>query len=276
MKRASQLKEKTVLLTGASGGIGTYLTQALTDAKSKVIGIARSQSKLERLQAEIETAGGEFQGLPFDLSQIDDLANLVNYIHQQFGPIDILINNAGIEQYRAFQDYSTADLKAILTTNLLSAMELTRLILPDMLQRNAGQVVNIASIAAKKGHPFDSVYSASKAGLLMWSDALRQELSGTGVQVTVVCPGYVSDVGMLADTGVPAPILSGSSSPQKVANIIVKSIQEKRIEVIFNQNALNSALTRVLLSLWQLFPEFGDATYRLVGIDNMNKLRILK
>jgi len=80
-----------------------------------------------------------------------------------------LINNAAIEKYRSFQDYSLEDIQAILATNLVAGMELTRLLLPTMLCQGSGHIVNIGSLAAKKGHPYDSIYSASKAGLLMWS-----------------------------------------------------------------------------------------------------------
>lgn len=265
---------KTVLLTGASRGIGSFIARALAKEQATIIGVARSAQKLEQIGTEIVAAGGQWIGIPFDISQIETLPVLVDKIHHLTGSVDILINNAGIEIYRAFQDYSTADLQAVISTNLLAAMELSRLVLPAMLRQGSGHIVNIASLAAKKGHPYDSIYSASKAGLLMWSDAIRQELRGTGVKVSVVCPGYVSDQGLMADTGIPAPKLAGTSSAETVAIAVVRVIQHDRAEVIVNQDVLTVGLTQGLFALSHFFPRFGDAVYRWMGVNETNQWRV--
>lgn len=264
---------KTILLTGASRGIGAYIARTLAKEQATVIGVARSPQGLDEVGTEIMAAGGQWIGIPFDISQTNQLSLLVDMV-EKIGSIDILINNAGIEIYRAFQDYSAADLRSVIETNLLAAMELSRLVLPSMLARHTGHIVNMASLAAKKGHPYDSIYSASKAGILMWSDALRQELIGTGVQISVICPGYVSDQGLLADTGVPAPKLSGTSTPSLVAKAVVSSIKQNKAEIIVNQDPITVSFTRGLLALWQLFPRFGDTLYKLIGVIELNQIRI--
>lgn len=264
---------KTVLLTGASRGIGTFIARALAREQTTVVGVSRSQEGLDKVGAEVKALGSQWIGVPFDISKVEELPVLVQQVNQLTGSIDILVNNAGIEIYRAFQDYSTSDLQSVITTNLLAAMELSRLVLPTMLRQGSGHIVNIASLAAKKGHPYDSIYSASKAGLLMWSDSVRQELAGTGVEISVVCPGYVSQQGMLADTGVPAPSLSGTSTPDDVAIAVTRAIKQNKAEVIVNKDLVTVGFTRLLLALWQIFPQFGDAVYRWIGVTKLNQKR---
>mgnify|MGYP006273624987 CR=1 FL=1 len=265
---------KTVLLTGASGGIGRVIVDALVKEQATIIGVSRSKDKLDRLASAVNAQGGTLIAIPFDISQTEQLPKLIEQIQVQVPSVDILINNAGIEIYRAFQDYSSSQIQAILSTNLLAAIELSRLLLPDMLHRKQGHIVNLSSLAAKKGHPYDSIYSASKAGLLMWSDAIRQELAGTQVQISSICPGYVSDQGMLADTGVPAPSLSGTSTPEQVAVRVIKAIQKNETEVIVNQNWLSESLLKLLLTLWQIFPRAGDLMYRWANVVHLNQMRI--
>lgn len=267
------IAEKTVLLTGASRGIGVFIARALAAEKVTVVGVSRSK-EAANLQDEFAALGSQYIALPFDISKVEELPLLVEQVNQLVGSIDILINNAGIEIYRAFQDYSLTEIHSVIATNLLAAMELSRLVLPTMLSQKSGHIVNMASLAAKKGHPYDSIYSASKAGLLMWSDALRQELRGTGVEVSVVCPGYVSQQGMLAATGIPAPSLSGTSTPEAVAIAVVRAIKQNQAEAIVNKDWMTQNFTRLLLALWQLFPQLGDAMYRQIGVTRLNQMRV--
>lgn len=265
---------KTVVLTGASRGIGLSIARALAKEKATIVGISRSKDRLDQLRTEITALGGKWIAINFDISQVEELPILAQQINQQAGVVDILINNAGVEIYRAFQDYSITEIQSVISTNLLAAMELSRLLLPKMLSQKSGHIVNIASMAAKKGHPYDSVYAASKAGLLMWSDSVRQELVGTGVEISVICPGYVSGLGMLADTGVPAPSLAGTSLPEYVAKATIRAIQQNQVEVIVNKDSITENFTKLLLAIWQFFPRFGDIIYRWIGVVKLNKMRI--
>jgi short-subunit dehydrogenase len=265
---------KTILLTGASRGIGAFIARALVKEKATIIGVSRSKEGLDKIGVEVKNLGSEWLAIPFDLSQVENLPILLEQLHQRVGTIDILINNAGIELYRAFQDYCTAEIQSILTTNLLAVMELSRLILPTMLSKGSGHIVNIASLAGKKSPAYNSIYAASKAGLIGWSDALRQELAGTGVEISVICPGYVSQQGMSADTGIPAPKLAGISTPEKVAIATLKAIKFNQAEVLVNQNIFTELLTKILLIKCQLFPRFGDTMYRMIGITPLNQMRV--
>ncbi|OKH12048.1 ketoacyl reductase [Fischerella major NIES-592] len=259
------LAGKTVVLTGAAGGIGVFIARALAKEKATVVGVSRSPEKLENIRAEVEVAGGTYISIPFDISKLEELPLLVQQINQHAGRIDVLINNAAIEKYRPFQNYSLQDIQSILITNLLAGMELTRLVLPSMLERNSGHIVNISSGSGKKGAPYNSIYSASKAGLIMWTDAMRQELIDTNLGVSVICPGYTK-AGMYLKFGLPAPKLARVSEPKTVAIAVIDAIKNNKAEVI-----LDGLLTRLLFSNVQLFPEFGDAIYRWIGLTNLNQ-----
>ena len=249
------------------------MARTLAREEATIVGVSRSQEGLDKVGDEVKALGGQWIGFPFDISKVEKLPILIHEIDQMAGSIDILINNAGIEIYRAFQDYSTTDIQSVLTINLLAVMELSRLVLPSLLSQRSGHIVNIASLAAKNGHPFDSVYSASKAGLLMWSDSVRQELVGTGVEISVICPGYVSQQGMLADTGVPAPSLAGTSTPEDVAKAVIRAIKHNKAEIIVNQDPVTEGFTRLFLALCQFFPRWGDAVKRWIGVTHLNQMR---
>jgi short-subunit dehydrogenase len=265
---------KTVVLTGASRGIGVAIAQELVTRGATVVGVARSQAGLNKVCTEIKNSGGKAIGISFDLGDVEALPTLIEKIEQQVGSIDILINNAGVEVYRAFHDYSLAELQEILSLNLLSVMELTRQVLPTLLAKRSGHIVNVASIASKRGQPFDSVYSASKAGLLVWTEALRQELAGTGVGISAICPGYISDQGMFADTGIPAPRFAGISKTEDVAIALVKAIERNKAEVIVNQDFATEILTKLIIAISQFLPRFGDSVNQWLGVTQLNRLRI--
>lgn len=256
---------KTVLLTGASGGIGVFIARALARENATVVSVSRSKEKLDQISGEVEVAGGRGISIPFDISKVEELPVLVQQIHQVAGPIDIVINNAAIEKYRPFQEYSLQDIQSILTTNLVAAMELTRLLLPSMISRNSGHIVNIASGSGKKGAPYNSIYSATKAGLIMWTDSIRQELASTNVGVSVICPGY-TQAGMFVKFGLPAPSLARVSQPMDVAIAVVNAIKQNQGEVM-----LDGFLTRLLFSVIQLSPKVGDDIYRWIGLTKLNQ-----
>ncbi|MDJ0734080.1 MAG: SDR family NAD(P)-dependent oxidoreductase [Nostocaceae cyanobacterium] len=265
---------KKILLTGASRGIGRFIANELAQKQATIICVSRSQEGLDQVCAEINALGGKGIGISFDISNVEQLPILVEKIEQLVGSVDILINNAGIEIYKAFQNYSLADIQSVLSINLIAAMELTRLLLPNMLSQGNGHIVNIASLAAKKGHPYDSIYSASKAGLLMWSNAVRQELVGTGVNISTICPGYISNYGLLADTGVPAPKLAGLSKAEDVAKAVIQAIEKNQAELIVNGNIIMQNFTKLLLATEQIFPRLADTVNRWLGVTERNQMRI--
>jgi short-subunit dehydrogenase len=267
------LKGKTVLLTGASRGLGVYVARNLAKEKATVVCVSRSSSRLDKVCDEIRALGCKAIGISCDIQNISALSNLVQQVQETVGLVDVLINNAGIEIYRVFTDYSLEEIQSILLTNLLSAIELTRLFLPSMLERRSGHIVNIASLAGKKGVAYNSIYSASKAGLVMWTDAIRQELLGTGINVSAICPGYICETGMTVNSRVPIPKLAGTSTPNYVANRIIKAIKQNQIEVIINENPALEYFTKQMFLMGQISPNFVDTIYRLFGVIKLNQKR---
>ena len=265
MKR---LDGKTAVVTGNSRGIGPYISKTLAREGATIVGVARSEDGLTATQREIEAEGGKCYSITEDLSKTASISRVIARAVDLTGEIDILINNAGREKYQYFHRNDEGDVAAILDLNLYAPMELTRLLLPTMLERG-GHIVNIASLGGKKGVIYNSIYSASKAGMIMWTDSLRQELRGTKVGISVICPGYISDDGMFADGGVDAPALLGTSSPQKVADAVLDAIHKRKPEII-----VNSGPMRPLLAIGQLFPSFADAVVRWVGVPELSRKRI--
>ncbi|MDM9385345.1 SDR family NAD(P)-dependent oxidoreductase [Chlorogloeopsis sp. ULAP01] len=267
------IANKTVLLTGASRGLGVHIAHALAKEQATIIGISRSKTGLNKTRDEVKSLGGKFIGFTFDITNVEQLSVLIQHINNTVSPVDILINNTGVEIYQSFANYSLKDLQSVLTTNLLAAMELTRLLLPTMLERNSGHIVNISSLAGKKGVPYNSIYSASKAGLIMWTDSLRQELASTGINFSAICPGYISETGMTVDSGLPIPTLAGTSKPEEVAKAVIKAIQKNKAEVIINESAIAEFLTKVMFGIGQVAPQFVDAVYRWIAVARLNQMR---
>jgi short-subunit dehydrogenase len=256
---------KTVVLTGASGGIGKFIARALAKEGATVVGVSRSQAGLEQICAEVDALGGKGISIPFDISQLEQLPILVEKIEAIAGSVDILINNAAIEKFRPFQNYALEDIQSILTLNLHAPMELTCLLLPGMIERNSGQIVNISSGAGKKGAPYNSIYSASKAGLITWSEGIRQELADTNVGVSVICPGC-TNAGMFLALDMPAPSGARIAEPTEVADAVIQAIKQNQKEVI-----LDSFAVKVFYALSQLSPEWGDSMIQKSGVIETNR-----
>jgi len=173
------------LITGASSGIGEALARELHAAGYTVSLVARRLEKLEQLCASLHDRAHAFR---CDLSDPDQGARVLAQAEAQFGPIDLLVNNAGVENTGPTAESDVTESESLLRTNLLTPLRLTRLVLPGMLARKSGVIVQVASMAAVSGQ---SWYGASKAGLAMFSETLRNELRKTGVHVVTVYPGPV-------------------------------------------------------------------------------------
>jgi len=259
---------KTAIVTGASRGIGVKIALSLAESGCNIIAVARNPEGLNSTCTKVKSKGVQATYYLIDLSKINDTRSGMDKILKENPNIDFLINNAGIEYYQKFHLYDPIVISDILTTNLHSPIEITRMLLPLLLKKG-GHIVNIASLAGKKGIAYNSIYSASKAGLIMWTDALRQELQHTKVGISVICPGYISESGMFADSHVEAPKLLGTSLPQHVADAVIQSILKKKPEIIVNKGPI-----KPLLSIGQLSPAFGDTVVKYFGVPEMNRIRV--
>ncbi|MBL4687496.1 MAG: SDR family NAD(P)-dependent oxidoreductase [Nannocystaceae bacterium] len=261
--------DRVALVTGASRGIGPFIAKTLAAQGCTVVGVARNREGLDETVGEITQAGGKAFAVQGDLADLANLPAVLEAVESAAGsPIDFLINNAGVEFYRRYTDYTAQELASVLTLNLHVPLELTRLLLPKLLARGRGHIVSVASLAGKKGVLYNGPYSASKAGVLLWTDALRQEVAGTGVGVSVVVPGYIRDAGMFHGDDVSPPKFLGTSSPQDVADAVVQAIKHDRQEIIVNPGPM-----RPMLALGQLSPALANRLVDWMGVNRTNAAR---
>lgn len=234
---AIQLRGATVVVTRGSRGLGRMIALELAGRGAHVALAARSSEDLQVLKKEIEVGGGRAIAVPTDVTRAEDRERLVQAVEGDLGPIDVLVNNAGIERIGAFATHSDEDIAQLLAVDVQAPMLLTRRVLPGMLARGRGQVVNVSSVFGKGAGPWDSVYAGAKHALLGWSFSLRLELRGTGVGVSTVCPGLVVDDGMFANLATPDDLrqvrrAGVSTTSRKVARSVAKAIDRDAPEVV--------------------------------------------
>jgi uncharacterized protein len=178
---------QTALITGASGGIGLELARIFAKNGHNVVLVARSEDKLHQLATELQQYGVQVQVLAADLSRTTEVERVYNTL--QNSTIDFLVNNAGFGDYGKFYQTDWNKESEMLDLNIKSLTYLTKLFVKDMVQRGSGKIMNVASTAAFQPVPTMAVYSATKAYVLNFSEAIHAELEGTGVTVTALCPG---------------------------------------------------------------------------------------
>jgi len=185
-------ERKTALVTGASSGIGAELARIHAEHGGDLIVVARRQEQLDQIKAELEKAHGvTVHVLPKDLTQADAPRQIHDELQARGVPVDYLINNAGFGYLGLFHEQDWARNEAMIKLNVLALSALTRIFLPEMIARRRGRILNIASMAGFVPGPLHAVYYATKAFVISLSEALANELAGTGVTVTVLCPGPV-------------------------------------------------------------------------------------
>ena len=232
--RIGMLEGKVVLITGASRGIGEALALTFARRGANVVLAARSETALNRIASTCETINPQIETLviPTDVTDEAQLRRLVAETESRFGRIDILVNNAGVLPSGSFVETEPGEMERTLELNLAVPIRLAQLVLPGMLARGEGTIVNVASQAGRHGMPFLAVYDATKGGLISFSEGLRRELDGTGVHVVVVLPGY-TETDMVSElTDVYREIRLGKLvSPHDVARQTVDALLTGQPEV---------------------------------------------
>lgn len=193
------LKEKVAIVTGAGRGIGRAISLMLGQSGCRVALAARTRAELEETQNEIEERGGQALCVPTDLTLDEEIRRLVNQTTQQWGPVDILINNAGWGRRAPVARAKTEDWDQTLKVNLRAPMILAQLVLPQMIAKGNGAVINIGSISGKSGDANASGYAASKFGLIGFTQSLYEEVREYGIKVSVILPGFV-DTPLIPET----------------------------------------------------------------------------
>lgn len=265
----TQIYGKNVLLTGASRGIGPLIAEALAKEGAHLAMTARSAQGLQAVADKLSSLPVKVGVFPVDLSESVQRRRLVTAVLEQFGQIDILINNAGLETAGAFLELPWDAFEQTLQVNLAAPIELTHLVLPAMLERRTGHIVNISSAAGKAGIPYEAVYCGTKAGMAEWARSLRLELAQSGVQFSTIFPGYVTEVGMFASFGIEAPGKFGSCTPEQVALATIKAIQRNQREVI-----VNSMPARITFIINEVSAELGDWYVTRSGLIEFQRMKV--
>ncbi|GAB2535528.1 3-ketoacyl-ACP reductase [Rufibacter soli] len=186
------LKGKTALVTGAGKGIGKAVALALAHEGVNVGLLARTKSDLEKVAKEIEALGVETSIVTADVTNIQSVNEAVEHVQQELGFIDILINNAGTATFGKFLELEPEQWENIIKVNLMGPYYVTRAVLPAMIAKNTGDIVNISSTAGQRGAAVTSAYSASKFGLIGLTESLMQEVRKNNIRVTSLTPSTVA------------------------------------------------------------------------------------
>ena len=230
------LTGKNAIVTGASRGIGVYIARALAKQGVNLVLSARTMAPIEALAAELSRQGIRALAVRSDVGVAADREQLLAQATAAFGAIDILINNAGLESNAYYQAFSHDEIEQMIHVDLIAPMLLTRSLLPGMLARKSGHIVNVASLAGKSATPYNVPYSAAKGGLILFSHSLRAELAGTGVCVSSIVPGFIAETGMYAEKErelkVGVSPLVGTSRPEAVAAAVVRALTRGDLEII--------------------------------------------
>ena len=255
---SSDFSESVSIITGASSGIGRAFALALASRQGRIALAARNEAALQQVACEVQERGGEPLVAPTDVTHNQEVVRLVSQTLERWGRIDILILSAGAYVRGPITSLTEADLQRALEVNYLGAARVVLAALPHMLPQASGHIVLVSSMDGRKGLPLDAPYVASKFALRGFGDVLRQELHGTGIRVTTVCPGRV-DTPMIADLEVPR--ISGVISPEQVVKATLRAMRRGQSEVIVPFQA------RLLDWVNILSPRLADAAIRALRLE---------
>jgi short-subunit dehydrogenase len=218
------LRGSTVLLTGATGGIGHAIARTLAARGARLLLTGRREGVLDELASELDA-----RPLTADLSSRDAVRALGE--EAVAAGVEILVANAALPASGAFDELSQEQIDGMLEVNLRAPIALARALAPSMIERRRGHLVFMSSLSGKTASPASSLYSATKFGLRGFALSVREDLGRHGVGVSTVFPGFIRDAGMFADTGIKLPTGVGTRTPQDVAEAVLSAIERNRAEV---------------------------------------------
>lgn len=214
-----------MLVTGATGGIGGAIARALHARGARLVLTGRREQQLAELRASLGEERVEL--VPLDLAEPDGPARLA----EAAGAVDVLVANAALPASGRVEDFTPGQIDRALDVNLRAPIQLTRAVLPGMLERGSGHIVLVSSLAGRVATLRSAVYSATKFGLRGFAAGLREDAQQSGIGVTVIFPGFVSDAGFFAESGVKLPRWVGTRTPEQVAAAVVRGIEQERAEL---------------------------------------------
>lgn len=235
------LKNKNALITGAGKGIGKAVAIALAKEGVNVILVARTQEEIDSVAAKARSLRVKALAITADVADINSVNAAVAKALAEFGTIDILINNAGIAAFGKFLELEPTDWERIIQVNLMGVYYVTRAVLPNMMERQTGDIINISSTAGLNGNALTSAYSASKFALLGLTDSLMQEMRKHNIRVTALTPSTVA-------TEMSKELKLTDGNPEKVMQ------SEDIAELIIAQLKLNRRVFIKNSSIWSTNP----------------------
>ncbi len=227
----SEIKNSAVLITGGASGIGKLMgSMVISKGCSSLVVWDVNQQLLNETVKEFSSLLKNVKGYVVDVSNTEQVRTTAQQVTKDVGPIDILINNAGIVVGKYFHEHTHADIDRTMSINAEALMHITLEFLPEMIKKNKGHIVNIASAAGLVGNPKMSVYAASKWAVIGWSDSIRLEMErlGNNVKVTCVTPYYIS-TGMF--DGVKSSIFVPINKPVPAVRKIIRGIEKNKLHV---------------------------------------------
>ena len=244
-------KNKTILITGASSGIGKQTAIEFAKKGANLILVARRKEKLDLVAQELKKFQTSVIVCPCDVSDKDQVKEMSKIVLEKFDSVDILVNNAGFAIYGSVSDLSIDEIESQMKTNYLGMVYCIKIFLPSMLEKKSGHIVNVASVAASFGLPGIASYCASKFAMLGFSEGLKHELKNSGIGITVVSPIMVKTNFFDHPSFETMPKYSPTSlSSKTVANAILKASDSPRLEIIV------PSVVRVAVWLKNTFPYF--------------------
>jgi short-subunit dehydrogenase len=261
------VEARNAILTGASYGIGNYIARALAARDTNLLLVARSESELTHLAHELRSRDTRVAVAAIDLADRRAASQIAAAAADELGPVDILVNNAAVELQRRFHALDTEEIETVIRVDLIAPIELSRLLLPGMLDRRYGRIINISSIAGRVGFPHTEAYAASKDGLIAFSRVLRNDYRRAGVSASAIVLGAVKNAGIGQRTLDELGARTNTSfmvTPEKVARAVVRAIDKDKAEIV-----LMPGPGRLMKALMDLFPSLGPAMNRLAGAEKL-------
>ncbi|WP_326518995.1 2-hydroxycyclohexanecarboxyl-CoA dehydrogenase [Acinetobacter sp. CAAS 2-6] len=216
------LQDKVIIVTGGAGGIGSATCKRLAQEGAKVAVFDMNMAAAEALVAEIQNAQGQALAVQCDITNREMVDQAVAKTQAELGPVDGLVNNAGWDVFKPFLKTNANEWDRLIQINLVGMLNMHHAVLPGMVERNAGRIVNIASDAARVGSSGEAVYAACKGGLLSFSKTLAREHSRHNININVICPGPT-------DTALLAGVTEGASNPEKLREAFIRAIPLGRL-----------------------------------------------